>query len=192
MGGPVPALRGRAGRAGHSLRAQARTRVKAPRWTALAVVALLVVVVDQLVKLVVRREFQLYESVPVIPDFFSLTRIHNTGAAFGMLDGSEIPYKSAILTTVRIVVLGVLAVFASTLPAAHRLARAGLALVLGGAVGNLVDGLTLGYVVDFLDFYWGTWHFWAFNVADASISVGMALVILDQIGVGQQRVSGTV
>jgi len=166
--------------------------VNAPRWTALAVVAFLVVVVDQLVKLVIRREFQLYDSVPVIPDFFSLTRIHNTGAAFGMLDGSEIPYKSAILTTVRIVVLGVLAVFAGTLPAAHRLARAGLALVLGGAVGNLVDGLMLGYVVDFLDFYWGTWHFWAFNVADASISVGMALVILDQIGVGQQRVSGTV
>ena len=166
--------------------------MKNPRWTALAVVALLVVVVDQLVKLVIRREFQLYDSVPVIPDFFSLTRIHNTGAAFGMLDGSEIPYKSVILTSVRIVVLGVLAVFAGTLPTAHRLARVGLALVLGGAVGNLVDGLMLGYVVDFLDFYWGAWHFWAFNVADASISVGMALVILDQIGVGQQRVSGTV
>lgn len=158
----------------------------------LAGIALAVVAVDQLAKLVVRRDFQLYESVPVIPDFFSLTRIHNTGAAFGMLDSSEIPYKVAILTAVRIVVLGVLAVFASTLPAAHRLARVGLALVLGGAVGNLVDGLTLGYVVDFLDFYWGTWHFWAFNVADASISVGMALVILDQIGVGQHRVSGTV
>ena len=158
----------------------------------LAGIALLVVAVDQLVKLVVRREFQLYDSVPVIPDFFSLTRIHNTGAAFGMLASSEIPYKAAILTTVRIVVLGVLAVFAGTLPAQHRLAPAGLALVLGGAVGNLVDGVTLGYVVDFLDFYWGSWHFWAFNVADASISVGMALVILDQIGVGQQRVSGTV
>ena len=166
--------------------------MNAPRTTSLAVIALLVVVVDQLVKLVVRREFQLYESVSVIPDLFNLTRIHNTGAAFGMLDGSEIPYKAAILTTVRIVVLGVLAVFAGTLPAAHRLARVGLALVLGGAVGNLIDGLTLGYVVDFLDFYWGAWHFWAFNVADASISVGMALVILDQIGVGQQRVSGTV
>lgn len=158
----------------------------------LAAIASLVVALDQLAKLVVRREFRLYESLAVIPDFFSLTRIHNTGAAFGMLDGSEIPYKAAILTTVRIVVLGVLALFASTLPAAHRLARVGLALVLGGAVGNLVDGLMLGYVVDFLDFYWGTWHFWAFNVADASITIGMALVILDQIGVGQHRVSGTV
>ena len=187
MGRAVPTLRGRAGRAGVAL-----TRVNGPRPATLVGTACLVVVVDQLVKLLVVRELQLHQSVPVIADFFSLTRIHNTGAAFGLLDGSEIPYKTAILTAVRVAALGALAVFGATLPSAHRLARVGIALVVGGAAGNLVDGLRWGYVVDFLDFYWGAWHFWAFNVADASITVGMALVILDQIGVGQHRVSGTV
>jgi signal peptidase II len=155
-------------------------------------IAALVVAIDQVVKLVIRQQFQLYESVPVIPGFFSLTRIHNTGAAFGMLDATALPYKTAILTTVRLVALAGLSVFAATLPAQHRLVRVGLAMVVGGAAGNLVDGLTQGHVVDFFDFYWRGWHFWAFNVADASITVGMALVILDQMGVGQHRVSGTV
>ena len=155
-------------------------------------IALLVVVADQLTKLVVRRHFELHETLSVIPDFFSLTRVHNTGAAFGMLDAVELPYKAALLTAVRVVALGGLTFFATTLPSAHALARVGIALVVGGAAGNLVDGLTLGYVVDFFDFYWNGWHFWAFNVADASITVGMALVILDQLGVGRHRVSGTV
>ena len=78
------------------------------------------------------------------------------------------------------------------LPEIHRLARAGVALVVGGAAGNLIDRLWLGYVVDFVDVYWGGWHFWAFNVADSAISIGMALIILDQIGVGRHRVPETV
>ena len=109
-----------------------------------------------------------------------------------MLNAVEIPYKAAVLTVVRIAALGGLTFFAATLPATQRLARVGLALVIGGAAGNLIDGLTLGYVVDFFDFYWNAWHFWAFNVADASITVGMALIILDQLGVGRHRVSRTV
>jgi len=68
----------------------------------------------------------------------------------------------------------------------------GVALVVGGAAGNLIDRVWLGYVVDFVDVYWGSWHFWAFNVADSAISIGMALIILDQIGVGRQRVPETV
>lgn len=187
MGRTVHALRGRPGRTGGPL-----TRVDAHRSRILVGVALLVMVADQLTKLAVRRQFELHESVPVIPDFFSLTRVHNTGAAFGMLDALELPYKAALLTAVRVAALGGLTFFATTLPSAHALARVGIALVVGGAAGNLVDGLTLGYVVDFFDFYWNAWHFWAFNVADASITVGMALVILDQLGVGRHRVSGTV
>ena len=65
-------------------------------------------------------------------------------------------------------------------------------LVVGGAVGNLIDRLTLGYVVDFLDFYWHGWHFWAFNVADAAISIGVALMVLDILGVTRARAARAV
>jgi len=152
----------------------------------------LVVAVDQVAKLIVRSQFALYDTVSVIPGFFSLTRVHNYGAAFGMLNSAGLPYQSVALTAVRVAALGGLAWYATTVPSTHWLARLGLSLVVGGAAGNLVDGLTLGYVVDFFDFYWRGWHFWAFNIADASITIGMALIILDQIGVGRHRVSEAV
>jgi len=155
-------------------------------------VAGLIVVADQLTKLVIRREFELYDSAAVIPNLFSLTRIHNTGAAFGLLDGVDLPFKTALLAVVSLAALAGLVMFAVSLPEIHRLARVGVALVVGGAAGNLIDRLWLGYVVDFVDVYWGGWHFWAFNVADSAISIGMALIILDQIGVGRHRVPETV
>ena len=155
-------------------------------------VAALVVVGDQLTKLLIRREFELYDSTVVIPNLFSLTRIHNTGAAYGLLDNTDLPFKTALLALVSVAALIGLVMFAVTLPEIHRLARVGVALVVGGAMGNLIDRVWLGYVVDFLDVYRGTWHFWAFNVADSAISVGMALIIMEQIGVGRQRVPETV
>ena len=155
-------------------------------------VAGLIVVADQLTKLVIRREFELYDSTAIIPNLFSLTRIHNTGAAFGLLDSVDLPFKTALLAVVSVGALVGLVMFAVSLPEIHRLARVGVALVVGGAAGNLIDRVWLGYVVDFVDAYWRGWHFWAFNVADAAISVGMALIILDQLGVGRRRVPGTV
>ena len=156
------------------------------------IVAALVVAADQVTKFLIRREFQLFDSVSVIPNLFSLTRIHNTGAAFGLLDAVDLPFKTGLLALVSTGALVGLAAFAASLPEVHRLARFGVALVVGGAAGNLIDRLWLGYVVDFVDVYSRGWHFWAFNVADAAISVGMALIILDQMGVGRHRVSGTV
>jgi len=155
-------------------------------------VAAVIVVADQLTKLLIRREFELYDTTAVIPNLFSLTRIHNTGAAFGLLDGVDLPFKTGLLALVSVAALVGLVMFAVSLPEMHRLARVGVALVVGGAAGNLIDRVWLGYVVDFVDVYWGTWHFWAFNVADSAISVGMALIILDQIGVGRHRVPETV
>ena len=155
-------------------------------------VAGLIVVLDQLTKLMIRRDFELYDSTAVIPNLFSLTRIHNTGAAFGLLDGVDLPFKTALLAVVSVAALAGLVMFAVSLPELHRLARVGVALVVGGAAGNLIDRVWLGYVVDFVDVYWGGWHFWAFNVADSAISIGMALIILDQIGVGRHRVPETV
>ena len=157
----------------------------------LAVVGL-VVALDQVTKLLVRREFALYDSAVIIPNLFSLTRIHNTGAAYGLLDNTDLPFKTGLLALVSVAALIGLVMFAVTLPEIHRLARFGVALVVGGALGNLIDRVWLGYVVDFLDVYRGTWHFWAFNVADSAITIGMALIILDQLGVGRHRVPETV
>jgi signal peptidase II len=155
-------------------------------------IALAVVVLDQIVKAIIRREIELNESIPVIPGFFDLTRVHNTGTAFGFMNATEFPFKTVILACVAIGALAALAVYAATLPANQWLARIGLALILGGAAGNLIDRITEGYVVDFVDLYYSGWHFWAFNVADASISVGVALMILDLLGAGSRHVSRVV
>ena len=147
---------------------------------------------DQIVKAIVRREIALNESITVIPGFFDLTRVHNTGTAFGFMNTTDFPFKTVILASIAIGALAALAMYAATLPASQWLARIGLALILGGAAGNLIDRITEGYVVDFVDLYWSGWHFWAFNVADASITVGVALMILDLLGAGSRHVSRVV
>lgn len=154
-------------------------------------IAAAIVLADQVTKSVVRQRFELHESVTVMPNFFDLTRVHNTGAAFGMLNAVDFPFKSAALAFVALAALAGVALYAAMLPPAQWLARIGLAFILGGAAGNLIDRVTLGYVVDFFDFYWRGWHFWAFNVADAAITVGVGLMILDLLGLGS-RVSRTV
>ena len=155
-------------------------------------VAAVIVVVDQITKAIVRQRFELHESVVVIPNFFDLTRVHNTGAAFGMLNNADFPFKSVVLVLVAFAALAGVAMYAAMLPPAQWLARIGLAFILGGAAGNLSDRVMLGYVVDFFDFYWRGWHFWAFNVADAAITVGVGLMILDLLGLGTRRVSRTI
>ena len=147
---------------------------------------------DQIVKAIVRREIALNESIPVIPGFFDLTRVHNTGTAFGFMNTTDFPFKTVILAAIAVGALAALAMYAATLPASQWLARIGLALILGGAAGNLIDRVTAGYVVDFVDLYWSGWHFWAFNVADAAITVGVALMILDLLGAGSRHVSRVV
>ena len=97
-----------------------------------------------------------------------------------------------VLSLVAAAALVALAWHGATLPAEQRLARAGLALIVGGAAGNLIDRLRAGYVVDFVDLYWRGWHFWAFNVADAAITVGVSLMILDLLHIGRRRVSRAV
>jgi signal peptidase II len=154
-------------------------------------IALVIVIADQITKAIVRQRFELHESVTVIPGFFDLTRVHNSGAAFGLLNAADFRFKTVILSLVSTAALAGVALYAAMLPPSQWLARAGLACILGGAAGNLIDRLTAGFVVDFFDFYWRDWHFWAFNIADAAITVGVALMILDMLGLGN-RVSRTV
>jgi len=155
-------------------------------------IAGLVVILDQATKVVVRSRMDLYETISLIPGILSLTRVHNTGAAFGMLNSSDFPYKTVVVGLIATAALSGLAMYAATLDASQRLSRLGLALIIGGAAGNLIDRIAYGYVLDFVDAYYGTWHFWAFNVADAAISVGVGLMILDILGVGRPRVSRAV
>ena len=152
----------------------------------------MIVVLDQVVKAMVTSAFALHQGTTVIPGFFDLTRVHNAGAAFGMMNTMEFPFKTVLLALVALAALAGLATYAATLPFDQRLARFGLALIVGGAAGNLIDRVRFGYVVDFVDLYWRDWHFWAFNVADAAITMGVALMILDLLGIGRHRVSRAV
>ena len=155
-------------------------------------IAAVVVLFDQATKAAVRSALAQHESVEVIPGFFSLTRVHNFGAAFGLMNTAEFPYKDVVLALVAAAALAGLALYGTTLPAGQRLARVGLALIVGGAAGNLIDRIGSGYVVDFVDVYWRDWHFWAFNVADSAITIGVSLMILDLLGIGRHRVSRAV
>ncbi len=152
----------------------------------------IIVVMDQVTKALIVSALALHDGSEVIPGFFDLTRVHNAGAAFGMMNTMDFPFKTAILAIVATVALAGLAGYAAILPESQRLARIGLAMIVGGAAGNLVDRIRQGYVVDFVDLYWRDWHFWAFNVADAAITVGVALMILDILGIGRHRVSRAV
>jgi signal peptidase II len=153
-------------------------------------VAAVIVALDQATKAIVRAKLPLHESVAVIPGFFDFTHVRNTGAAFGMLNSVDFEYKALVMVAVALVALAAVASYAATLPPDQRLARFGLALILGGAIGNLIDRATAGFVIDFVDVYWRGIHFWAFNVADSAITVGVVLMLLDLLGVG--RVSETV
>jgi signal peptidase II len=149
----------------------------------------MVVAVDQATKAIVRQLLPLGESRSVIPDVLDLTHVHNTGAAFGLLNAVEFPYKPLVMIAIAAVALVAIAAYATQLGFHEKMARFGLALILGGAFGNLIDRAAFGFVVDFVDVYWGTTHFWAFNVADSAITIGAILVLLDMIGLGRRHAS---
>jgi signal peptidase II len=157
----------------------------------LIALGVITVVLDQGTKAAVRALLPLYDSVSVIPGFLNFTYVQNTGAAFGLLNSADLPFKPAIMTVVALTALVAISVYAMKTSSQDPLGQIGLALVMGGAVGNLIDRVTTGYVVDFVDAYWGNWHFWAFNVADAAITVGACLLILDMMLVNR-HVSETI
>lgn len=152
----------------------------------------LVAGLDQITKVAVRQVLPLGESRVIIPNLLDFTHVQNTGAAFGLLNAVEFPYKPLVMIGIAALALVAIAAYATQLGFHERLARFGLALILGGALGNLVDRAVFGYVVDFVDVYWGTTHFWAFNVADSAITIGAILVFLDMIGLGRRHASHSV
>ena len=145
---------------------------------------MLIVALDQLSKAVVRATIPLHASVTVVPGLLDFTHVRNTGAAFGFLDAVDFPFKTAVIVLVATAALIGVGLYAADLAPHQRAARVGMALIIGGAAGNLLDRGVAGSVVDFVDVYWRTWHFWAFNVADSAITVGVGIMILDMLGVG--------
>jgi len=150
-------------------------------------VAGFIVVADQVTKALVRAFIPLHASRTVVPGFLDLTHVQNSGAAFGMLNTADFPMKQALIAVVATAALISIAIYAARLSPRQRLARYGLALILGGAAGNLIDRVTAGYVVDFVDVYWKSYHFWAFNVADSAITVGVVGMMLEMIGAGDKE-----
>jgi signal peptidase II len=122
--------------------------------------------------------------VTIVPGLMDFTHVRNTGAAFGILNAADFPFKTVVIAIIAAMALVGVAMYAVNLAPHQRVARAGLALIIGGAAGNLVDRIVAGSVVDFVDVYWRTYHFWAFNVADSAITIGVGMMILDILGVG--------
>ena len=133
-------------------------------------------VLDQATKVLVMRFFQLGQTVPVIPGFFSLTYVRNTGAAWGMFGGFN-----SVLIVVSIAVLLLFAVFHRRFMANTPVRDLSLSLLASGILGNLFDRLRLSFVVDFLDFYWADRHFPTFNLADSAICTGVALYAISVV-----------
>ena len=144
-----------------------------------------IVGVDQLTKALVVSSLPAYDSRSIIPGLLDLVHVHNAGVAFGLLNNLEPPFRWLLTTALALAALVGISYYARYIRAEERLARIGLSLILGGALGNLVDRLRQSYVVDFVDFYWRGWHFWAFNVADASITIGAIFVFIDLLFVNR-------
>ncbi|MBL7178734.1 MAG: signal peptidase II [Pseudomonadota bacterium] len=147
------------------------------KYQKLAVVAGAVIVFDQITKAVILNNLPLYNSVAVIPGLFSLTHIHNPGGAFGFLASQSSNVRNTIFILIATLAVGLIFYFYRQTPKTHPLLASGFALIFGGALGNLIDRLRFGKVVDFLDFYIGNYHWPAFNVADSAISVGVTIFL---------------
>ena len=158
-------------------------RQGALRWLWLS---LAVVIADQLTKALIVREFELYEVLDVLP-VLEITRLHNTGAAFSMLAGASGWQRWFFIGLALVVSAGIIYWLRNLPRNSAAYLPAALALVMGGALGNVIDRVWHGYVVDFLHFHWDAAYFPAFNVADACITIGAGLLILDAILDGRKE-----
>ncbi len=137
----------------------------------------LILVLDQGTKFIVDRTIPLHHSIPVIENLFNLTHIRNTGAAFGILAGKRGWVRSSFLLFFSLLAMGFIIVLLRRLPEKENTLTLALSFILGGAMGNLIDRLLYGEVIDFLDFYWSGHHWPAFNAADSFITIGVILTL---------------
>jgi len=148
-------------------------------------VSAIMVLADQISKTVVRNTMSLYESIPVIPEFFHLTYVTNDGMAFGI----NFPLGIYVFSAISIIFTGFLFWYLWSIKDDEIVVRTGVALILAGAIGNLIDRILLGEVVDFLDFMIGDFHWYVFNVADSCVTVGLGFVLYDSLILNRKKVS---
>jgi signal peptidase II len=158
-------------------------RNRAARWLFFSAC---IVLADQLSKRYIAQRFGEFEHISVLP-ILDITRMHNVGAAFSFLATASGWQRWVFVALAVVVSIGIIAWLLRLKSGAHALLACGLALVLGGAVGNLIDRLRLGHVIDFIHFHWNGAYFPAFNVADSAITVGAACLLLDALFEGRQK-----
>ena len=157
--------------------AVAPTRGRASAWLVLSA---LIILLDQLTKAYITRHFGVFEFTSVLP-ILDITRLHNVGAAFSFLATASGWQRWLFIALAVGVSIGITAWLVRLPPGTHSLLAAGLALVLGGAIGNVIDRIRLGHVIDFIHFHWDQAYFPAFNVADSAITLGAACLLLDAL-----------
>lgn len=136
-----------------------------------------VIILDQITKAAVFILLPLHHSITVIPGFFNFTHIHNPGGAFGFMAHQSTSWRNLVFLFISSLAVCIIFYFYKSTPKTHPLLATGFSLIFGGAIGNMVDRIRLGKVVDFLDFYLGSYHWPAFNVADSAISIGIAIFL---------------
>lgn len=152
--------------------------MKGVQWRLVVLLAIIVFALDQETKSLVVGAMGLYESTPLIPGFFSLTLTFNKGVAFGFLSALADPWRLLLLGLMTVGALAVVFYLLIKDYATDRFGQIALSLVIGGALGNVFDRVRFGYVIDFLDFFLGDYHYPAFNLADSSICIGALLIII--------------
>ena len=154
------------------------------KYLSVAAIAAAVVLLDQYTKLLVLRHFILHESVTVIPGFFNLTYVRNKGAAFGILSGINDGWRTVFFVGLSLIALTALAYLVRK--TGERLPLIAYACISGGAVGNLIDRVRFGEVVDFVEWYYQSFHWPAFNIADSAITIGVGLLMVDMLFLQRQ------
>ena len=149
------------------------------RWIIFGTIAAFGLIIDQITKVYIDRTMQLFQSIPVVDNFFNITYVRNRGAAFSFL--SHASWRLPFFIGVSLVAAIVIIIAFNKLREDQRLAQVSLAMIFSGAVGNLIDRMRLGEVIDFLDAHWYQHHWPAFNVADSLICVGVFLLAFDML-----------
>ena len=150
-----------------------------PRYTLFAIISIVGILIDQITKITVDRSMQLFDSIKIIDNFFHITYVRNKGAAFSFLSNAS--WRLPFFITVSFIAAVVILIAFSKLRDDQKFAHISLSMIFSGAVGNLIDRIRLGEVIDFLDAHWYRHHWPAFNVADSLICVGVFLLAIDMI-----------
>jgi signal peptidase II len=148
------------------------------KYAKFAAIVVLVVLLDQITKMMVLRMIPEYERIVVIPGFFNLTHVHNPGGAFGFLAQNSAVWRHWLFLGAAFFALGIILYFHHQTPKTLPWLAGALAMIFGGAVGNMVDRFRFGEVVDFLDVYIASYHWPTFNAADSAVSIGIGIFIL--------------